>query len=284
MPQPYVVVEVEWRSASAEDIEELVTTPIEQQIRTVNDLRELRSRTINGFVQVIAEFTLDADMVLALDTVKQRVANIRNLPPDIEPPIVRRFIDMEPIASVLVTGPGTVSELIPLVRSMEKDLMTRGVAAVEYDGLPAEEIALLTRGARLHELGMTLDQLADEIAQVSQNVPAGTVGRGQGSRQLRSLDQKRDAAAFGELHIDHGGRLVRLGDIADMVRRPRDGQPIVTREGRPAIQMTLMRNTDFDAYRGEHIVRSGSADTRPNCPPASSCRCRTTSGTCSGHS
>ena len=80
--------------------------------------------------------------------------------PDIEPPVVRRFIDMEPIASMLVTGPGTVDDLIPLVRGMEKDLMARGVAAVEYDGLPDEEIALLTPAARLHELGMTLDELA----------------------------------------------------------------------------------------------------------------------------
>ncbi len=265
-PQPYVVVEVEWRSASAEDIEELVTTPIEQQIRTVNNLRELRSRTMNGFVQVIAEFNMDADMVLALDTVKQRVANIRNLPPDIEPPIVRRFIDMEPIASILVTGPGTIGDLIPLVRGMEKDLMTRGVAAVEYDGLPEEEIALLTSAARLHELGMTLDELAVAIANVSQNVPAGTIGRGQGSRQLRSLDQKRDPIAFEQLHIDHGDQLVRVGDIADVVRRPRDGQPIVTREGRPAIQMTLMRETQFDAHRGEAIVQQWLKDVRPTLP------------------
>ena len=266
MPQPYVVVEVEWRSAAAEDIEELVTTPIEQQIRTVNNLREVRSRTINGFVQVTAEFDMNADMVLALDTVKQRVANIRNLPSDIEPPVVRRFVDMEPIASILVTGPGTVGDLIPLVRDMEKELMTRGVAAVEYDGLPEEEIALLTSGQRLHELGMTLDELAGEISRVSQNVPAGTIGLGQGSRQLRSLDQKRDSLAFEELHIDHGDRLVRLGDIAQVVRRPRDGQPIVTREGRPAIQMTLMRETDFDAYRGERIVQSWLTDTRPTLP------------------
>lgn len=266
-PQPYVVVEVEWRSASAEDIEELVTTPIEQQIRTVNNLRELRSRTMNGFVQVIAEFNMDADMVLALDTVKQRVANIRNLPPDIEPPVVRRFIDIEPIASILVTGPGTIGDLIPLVRAMEKDLMTRGVAAVEYDGLPEEEIALLTPAARLHELGMTLDELAVAISNVSQNVPAGTIGRGQGSRQLRSLDQKRDPIAFEQLHIDHGDRLVRIGDVADVVRRPRDGQPIVTREGRPAIQMTLMRETDFDAYRGENIVQKWLKDVRPTLPP-----------------
>ncbi len=263
---PYVIVEVEWRGASAEDIEQLITTPVEQQIRTVNDLRELRSRTINGFVQVVAEFNMNADMVLALDAVKQRVANIRNLPPDIEPPVVHRLIRTEPIASILVTGPGSVEDLIPLVRTMERDLMTRGIAEVEYDGLPQEEIAILTPAARLHELGLTLDDLAAEIARVSQDVPAGTVGRGQGSRQLRSLDQKRDPIAFEQLHLDRGDRLVRLGDISEVVRRPRDGQPIVTREGHAAIQMTLMRESNFDAYRGEQIVAKWLADTRPTLP------------------
>ncbi|NJN52520.1 MAG: hypothetical protein HC809_12980, partial [Gammaproteobacteria bacterium] len=80
-----------------------------------------------GYTRIVAEFMFDADMVQALDTVKQRVANIRNLPADIEPPIVRRIVDLEPISSVLVTGAGDVSELIPLVRDMEKDLLARGV-------------------------------------------------------------------------------------------------------------------------------------------------------------
>jgi multidrug efflux pump subunit AcrB len=254
---PIVIVNVEWRGAAAEDIEELVTTPIEQQIRTVNDLKELRSRTINGFVEIVAEFNMNPDMTQALDSVKQRVANIRNLPPDIEPPIVRRMIDTEPIAAILVTGPGTVGELIPLVRGMERNLLPRGVAGVEYDGLPDEEIALPVKGQRLHELGMTLEDLGDEVARVSQNVPAGTIGRSQGSRQLRGLDQKRDPLAFEQLYVDHGQRLVRLSDIAQVVRRPRGGQPIVTREGHPAIQITLMRmrETHFDALRAENIAQ-----------------------------
>ena len=77
---PLVVVQIQWLGASAEDIETLVTTPIEQQLRTLNDLRELDSRTRNGSVSITARFDHDADMTMALDEVKQRVASIRNLP------------------------------------------------------------------------------------------------------------------------------------------------------------------------------------------------------------
>jgi multidrug efflux pump subunit AcrB len=266
MALPLIFVEVEWRGASAEDIEELVTTPIEQQLRTLNSLRELTSRTNNGAVQIRVMFDYDADMVVALDQVKQRVANIRNLPLDIEPPTVRRWIDMEPIAAVLVTGPDDINELIPLVRTLEKDLLGRGIEGVLYDGLPEEEIALLIGGQRLHELGLTMDELAAEVARVSRNVPAGTVGRGQGSRQLRSLDQERDPLSFERLLIRNGDQLIRLGNIAEVVQRPRDGQPIVTQNGRPAIEMMLWRSTYADAWQAEQVLKTWLDEVRPTLP------------------
>lgn len=266
MALPLIFVEVEWRGAAAEDIEELVTTPIEQQLRTLNSLRELTSRTNNGNVQIRVMFDYDADMVVALDQVKQRVANIRNLPLDIEPPTVRRWIDMEPIATVLVTGPDDINELIPLVRALEKDLLSRGIEGVLYDGLPEEEIALLIGGQRLHELDLTMDELAAEVARVSRNVPAGTVGRGQGSRQLRSLDQQRDPLSFEQLYIRNADQLIRLGNIAEVVQRPRDGQPIVTQNGQPAIEMILWRSTHSDAWQAEQVLKTWLAEVRPTLP------------------
>lgn len=263
---PVVVVSVEWRGAAAEDIEELVTTPIEQQLRTVNALRELRSETTIGYTEIVAEFEYDADMVQALDTIKQRVDNIRNLPADIEPPIVRRIIDLEPIASVLVSGPGDVNELVPLVREYEKDVLARGVAAVYYDGLPAEEIALLIGGRELESLGLTLDDIAEAVGRLSRNVPAGTVGRGQGARQLRSLDQERDPLGFEQIVFEHGDALVRIGDIGDVVRRPRDGEPLVTHQGHPAVQMTLLRQTDADASRADDTFDAWLEEARRTAP------------------
>ena len=98
---PMVFTEVVWRGASAEDVESLITRPIEQQLRTLNDLQELTSRSEEGFTRIAARFSYDANISDALDQVKQRVANIRNLPGDVEPPVVRRAIDLEPIGAIL---------------------------------------------------------------------------------------------------------------------------------------------------------------------------------------
>jgi multidrug efflux pump subunit AcrB len=263
---PNVIVEIAWVGAAAEDIDALVTTPIEQQMRTITDLYELSSRTVNGYTFIHATFNFDADMTVALDTVKQRVANIRNLPAGIEPPTIRRDMDSEPITALLVTGDGNLSELIPLVRGFERELLRRGVEGVQYDGLPTEEIALLVGGTRLQQLGMTLDEVAQEVARVSQNVPAGAVGRGQGSRQLRSLDQRRDPLSFEQLHLESNGQLMRLKDFAEVVRRPQRGQPRLAAEGKPAIEMMLWRSTAADAFTANQVVETWLEETRPTLP------------------
>jgi len=263
---PVVYIDVEWLGASAEDVESLVTTPIEQQIRTLNALKEITSTTRNGSTEIRAQFEFDADMTVALDQVKQRVANIRNLPSGIEPPVVRRFIDTEPIATLQVTGPGDVGELIPIVRGLEKDLLARGIEGVRYDGLPKEEIAILIGGQRLQSMGFTLEELADEIARISRDVPAGTVGRGQGARQLRSLDQRRDPRGFESLTLQSNDQVVRLGDLAEVLRRPQQGQPILTRNGQPAIEMHLYRATEADAYHADRIVDEWLPEARAALP------------------
>ena len=263
---PQVFVEVSWVGASAEDLETLVTTPIEQQLRTLPALNEISSSTRNGRTFVNVRFDYDTDITVAFDQVKQRVANIRNLPPGIEPPIVRRPIDQETIASVQVSGLDDISALIPLVRSFEKELLARGVEGIFYDGLPTEEIALLVGGQNLQAIGFTLDELALEVARVSQNLPAGTVGRGQGARQLRGLDQRRDPMAFEQLTLRSGDQIVRLGDIAEVVRRSQRGQPIVTREGQPTIRMVLWRATDSDAYQAHLTLDQWLEDIQPGLP------------------
>ncbi|MEM8769700.1 MAG: efflux RND transporter permease subunit, partial [Pseudomonadota bacterium] len=121
-------------------------------------------------------------------------------------------------------------------------------------------------GFRYWAFDFTLDELAREVARVSQNLPAGTVGAGQGSRQLRGLDQRRDSLAFEQLFLTSGDQVIRLGDIAEVLRRPQRGQPIVTNDGRPAVSMQLWRATDADAYRAREIVMDWLEETRPGLP------------------
>lgn len=246
---PVIFVQVNWRGASAEDVEQLVVVPIEQKLTNLDNLEEMTSTSYNGGASVRVQFTFEADMSVALDAVKDRIAQIQNLPVDMEPIRIQRSTSYEEIAVVLVTSSGELSELIPIVREMERELMAEGIDRIGFDGLPQEEVAIQVPSAKLLELNTSLDRIADEVRDRSSNTPAGTVGLGQGARQLRSLNQQRDPAGFEQLQISlqPEGRLTRLGDIADIVRRPKAGQSKLTHDGRAAIEMELYRLSDSDA-------------------------------------
>jgi multidrug efflux pump subunit AcrB len=262
---PVVQIRANWRGASAEDIEKLIIVPIEQQLRTVVGMQELRSVSYNGGGWMQIRFTHDADMIQANDEVKQRVAQIRNFPLDMEPITVNRVTDYEPISSVLVTGEGTLQELIPLVREFEKQLLSRGIDRVEFEGLPEEELSIQIPSSKLYELNTSLDEIAGEVRRRSSNAPAGTVGRGQGARQLRSLDQKREVSEFEQMEVSlqSGERLARLGDLASIEKRAKVGQAQLMRDGKPAITMHLQRLTNTDAIMTAEILQKWVAETRP---------------------
>ncbi len=263
---PLVFVEITWRGASAEDVEALIANPVEQQLRTLPNLKELTSRSEEGYMRVHAVFDYGTDLTDALDQVKQRVGSIRNLPEEAEPPLVHRLIDQEPVSSVIVSGEGDIQELIPLVRTFERDLYARGIDQIEFDGLPSLEIALQVRSRQLQQLNLSLNDLATQIAATSANVPAGTVGMGQGSHTLRALEQARDTEGFNELPIETADGITELGTIAEIEKRPERGQPVVTTDGKSAIEMILLRRTDADAALADRIVETWLDEVQPTLP------------------
>ena len=85
-PRPYISISIFWRGASAEDVENLVTTPLEQQLMNIPEVVTISSsiRDAATFVQV--EIEQDADLADAADRIKQAIAQIRSFPAAIEPP------------------------------------------------------------------------------------------------------------------------------------------------------------------------------------------------------
>ncbi|PCI75709.1 MAG: acriflavin resistance protein [SAR86 cluster bacterium] len=265
---PVIVIQANWPGASAEDIEQLIVVPVEQQIANMPDLESYRSFSRNGSATIVAVFYFDSDISKNLNFVKNRVTQIRNFPADMEPIQISQEIDYEEIAVISVSSDGSLQELMPLVREMEDDLYARGIEEIRYDGMPEEEIAIQVSSSRLLELDTNLEQIASEVRQRSANSPAGTVGRGQAEMQLRSLDQKREVSEFEQMQvaIEADGRLARLTDIATIEKRPKVGQPALYREGKVAIEMELYRLTSSDAIDTARIVNEWIAETEPNLP------------------
>ena len=262
-------VRVEWSGAAAEDVETAITIPLEQALRSLDDLHEMTSTSADGISAVSLEFDEGTDMDSAMEKAKETVALLRSLPQTAEKPEISRVVRYEPVARVLVSGSGDPGGLRHLVRNMESDLLARGIAKITITGLPKEEIAIQIPSARLAQLGMTLGQVADRVEALSRDLPAGTVGRGESGRQLRSLDQQRSEQGFAELPLRAGerGQLLRLGDVATIERRPQDGEVAVRYQGKSAVELRLFRAEHGDSLKAAHILDQWLTDVRPQLPP-----------------
>ena len=263
-----VTVRVEWRSASAEDVEDSISSRMEQELRTVDFVDKMTSTSSYGMSLITLEFEEGTEMGPALDQVKERVAQLRNLPTDAETPEVSLVTRYETVARMMITTEGELNELRHLIHQIEHDLLDRGISRVTINGLPEEEIAIQLSTEKLESLGLGLDAVAQRIAELSRDLPAGEIGNADTARQLRSLDQRRDTQAFAQLPLktDYSGRLLLLGDVADIERRPMRKQVSVFYQGRPAVELQLQRTESADSLESAQILEQWIADNQSTLP------------------
>lgn len=263
----YATVRTTWSGASAGDVEELITIPLEQELREVDFVKQITSVSKEGAATVSLEFTEGTDMGLAVAQVKERVDALRDLPQDADAPEVSQVTPYEGIASFLVTG-GAISELRVLVKRFEADLLARGIAKVNIRGLPQQQIAIEIPTRELRRLNLSLDDIGRRVAAWSQDAPVGIVGRGETSRQLRFRERRKDELAFESIALvsDANGRRISLGDIATIERKPKAEQVSIQHQGKPAVEVALLRTENSDSLQAAQIFREWLDDTRPTLP------------------
>jgi multidrug efflux pump subunit AcrB len=271
-----ITVRVVWSGAAAEDVETGITAPLEERLKDVDGLKKLTSTSAQGVANLSLELVEDTDPLLALDQVRQRVDEFRNLPRDAETPQISRVSRYEPIARLLVSGP-SLADLRPWVRRFERELLARGVDRVEIAGLPEERIAIEVPGRVLETLGLSLDGVGEQVSRLAQDIPSGIAGEADGARDLRALEQRRRAIDFEDLPIvsDEQG-VVRLGDMARILREPRPASLELTEltgsgqgSGSPAtVELILQRAETGHSLRAAKVLGEWLAATRPTLPPS----------------
>ena len=265
----YASVRVTWSGASAEDIESLVTTTLEQSLRDVDFVKSMSSTSAEGISSISLEFEEGTDMGLAVDQVKQRVDQIQNLPDGADEPVVRNAVRYEGVARLLVTGGKDISELRPLVNRFEQELLNRGIAKIFIAGLPEEQIAIEVPSHRLRELNLSLDDIGRRVASWSTDVPVGIIGRDETSKQLRFRERRESQLGFESIPIVMGseGMRITLGDIATISRKAKESQVSISYEGKPAVELRLNRTENSDSLKAAKILHQWIEETRPLLPP-----------------
>ena len=263
----FIRVSVVWTGASAEDIETAITIPLEQSLKSVDNLRKITSTSAQGVSTISLELVEGTDTVIALNQVKQKVDEFRNLPSDAEEPQVMNIARYEQVARLLLYGTDNVSELRSLANKLEQELLDRGIDKVDIAGLPDQELAIQISHADLQNLGISLNEVGQRIREFSRDIPAGTFGEGDAATELRSLDQRRNEMGFARLPVitDEHSR-IDLGSIAEIKRQNEKSGVTLSVDGKPAVEMILRRSEYGDSFKSAEIFQQWLNDTRPVLP------------------
>ncbi len=262
-----VTVTVVWSGASAEDVEEAVTQPLEDELLGLAAVKNVLSTSRDGQGVVTLEYPEGTEMGKALDDVKERVSQIRNLPDSAEDPQISQVSRYEPVSRFVVSGPA-LEQLRPLVRRFERELRAVGLSQIDVKGLPKEELAIQIASAQLSDLNLTLGEIAERVRGSSLDVPAGSVGQSDVARQLRTTGKQTTVAGFAQLPlvVEESGRLLTLGDAASIERRALPNQPELFFNGRPAVEVRVARAETEDAIDAATALQGWLSEAQAGLP------------------
>ncbi len=266
----YITARVAWPGATAEDVAKSIITPLEQELRNLDYVKEMTSTSYRGMGVIVLEYDEGSDMGLALDQVKEFVDLVRNLPSDSETPEISKVSLNEDVATLILSSSASLEELRSLAYQFERELLDRGVAKVSFTGLPEQEIAIQVNKEQINNLQLSLPQIGQFIRNASQDIPAGTSGKDEVAKELRSTEQRRSEEGFKELAIltTQSGTRLRLDDIATVEKRNKSSQVEVFYQDKPAVLLRVLRTQSSDTLKAAETLNTWLKETQPLLPPS----------------
>lgn len=248
---PTVAVMTEAPGMAPEEVEQLVTYPIETALNGTQGVRRIRSTSTAGYSIVWVEFNWDTDTYRARQNVSERLGTIREqFGKNVGAPVMGpqssvlgevMFIGLDS-DSVSMMDLRTLADftIAPRIRSLD------GVAQVSVIGGQVKEYQILLRPERMREYNVTLSDVIASTEGINTN-PAGTSVYDNGNEYLiRGIVSTNDAAAIGKSVVkDTGGMAVMLENVADvkpMPRMPYTGAASI--HGKPGVIMTVTKQPD----------------------------------------
>ncbi|MGB5832030.1 MAG: efflux RND transporter permease subunit, partial [Thiohalocapsa sp.] len=244
-----VQVQLIYRGATAEDVEDAVCRRLEDAIEGITDLDELRCESREGVGTATAVMREGADMMRFLDDVKSEVDAIDDFPDQIETPVITELGRTEPVVSLAVTGPEDAVDLKAYAEDLkDRILADTDVAEVSVAGFSDHHIRIEIPAWRLRQYGLSAQDIADAVGRQSLSSPAGRLEGAAEDLLLRFDDQRKRAGDFSDLVVISGGAgaSIRLGEIASITDRfDRDEEKILF-DGRRAAVLDMTKTREQD--------------------------------------
>jgi HAE1 family hydrophobic/amphiphilic exporter-1 len=258
---PELSVQVSYPNVGPEEIELLITEPLENALSIVPDVERMTSFSREGSASVSLRFAQGVDIDLISNDVREALDRVRrSLPDEADAPRINRFNpDDQPI---VVIGAQSTLDMMELTRILERDLARRfeqipGVGAIDIWGGINREIRVEVSRDRLLASGLTMNDISSAISRENSTLPGGNVQRGLSDLYVRSRGEYDNVQEVRDTVIRNvNGVPIRVGDLAEVSLDRRDIGRFVEINETPMLRLGIRKQSGANTVEVAREIRA----------------------------
>ena len=264
-----VTVNVPYPGASPEEVEQGVVLAVEEAVREVEGIDEVRSSSSEGVGSVQAELLTATNSQRALNDIKSAVDRITSFPEDAEDPEISLASNRRQVVTIVIHGETDRHTLKRLAESARDELLlNENISVVSVGGLPPPEISIEVPQENLRRYGLTLPQVAQRVSQASVELPAGSVKTEGGEILIRTTERRKTGEAFRDVAVisQPDGTRVTLEDIARIKDTFQETDRATFFNGETAVKVDVFRVGDQTPLEIADVVENFVAKKQKTSP------------------
>lgn len=246
---PHLVVQTTMENTGPEEIENLISRPIEEAVARVNNVSKISSSSMQGRSMIDIEFKWGTDIDVAANDARSRIDRIRDtLPSEAKNPVVWKIDTAnKPIMTLALTGNTNLRELRRIAEEVVQDRLEQvgGVGSVDLDGGYEREIAIQVDQNRLDAYGISLKQVSDRLAQENIDTSGGFATEGKSEFLIRTLARFSSLKDIQEAILTApSGIPVRIKDIATVEDSHKEARILASLNHSPSVGLNIRKQPD----------------------------------------
>lgn len=252
---PIIYVSVSHQGISPSDAERLIVRPLEQELRSIEGVKEMTATASEGHASVVLEFNVGVDLAKAMADVRDAVDLAKpKLPADTDEPTVNEvtLAAEQPILSVVLYGTVPERTAVQIARQLRDKLESyRQILSVDIAGDREEIVEIVVDPLLMESYGLDQGDIYNLIALNNRVVAAGFVDTGYGRFSVKVPSVFESLKDMLELPIKVDGKqVITFGDVATVRQSFRDPESYARLDGKPAIVLDIKKRS------GENIIET----------------------------
>ncbi len=264
-----VTIQVAYPGADPEEVEKGILVALEEAVRGLDGVKEVRSTALEGVGIVTVELLQGVDPNKALSDVKNAVDRVTTLPDDAERPLVSLASTRHPAIALILYGDLDQRTLRKAAEQAREDLLATGkVTQIDIVGIREPEISIEVSQDALRRYGLTLPVVALAVRRAALDLPAGAIRTVGGEILVRAKERRYHAQEFADIPVlaRPDGSVVRLRDVATLHDTLADTDIYSFFNGHPAVRLQVYRVGDETPLSVGAAVKEYAATLREHLP------------------